>query len=138
MEVLIMRDKTLVRALIGLVVLGLILFLYGVAEAADMPKGPVAKTQNVNQGHIYLTFEPCEAKVDVPIASPLYRVYAVDFEGTDQERTVEACWVSPEINWDEIPEEHRSRIVRAITILAPYGHETFLWTDFKPVDIPDQ
>lgn len=95
---------------------------------------PVAKLANVNQGTIYLTFEPCPAKFNVPIADPLYRAYAVDFEGTDHERTVEAYWVSPEINWSEIPEADRPHIVRAITILAPEGHETYLWTDFEPVN----
>jgi hypothetical protein len=140
--VLIMRALTdVAKAVVMVCILfALLLFLFGVqqAYADELPTGPVAKMKNVNQGHIYLTLEPCSVKSELPISEAIYRAYAVDFEGTGHEQVTEACWVSPAIDYSKIPEEERGRVRRAVTILAPDGFYSYLVSDFEPVNRPEE
>jgi hypothetical protein len=111
----------------------LIAVLAGLLFVVSAYAEPVAKLANQNGGHMYLTLDPCDLKLEVPVSDPLFRVYAVDFEGTPNERTVEACWFSPRIDFSQVPENQRRQVVRVVNILAPDGIYSYPVTDFEPI-----
>jgi hypothetical protein len=87
-------------------------------------------------GHVYLTDEPCDLHNSMPMR-PMYRAYSVLNENTPQEAQIEGCWHTPEVDLNDIPEEHRGRtlrIIKFVYLLAPdqqlYRREE---SDFTPV-----